>query len=610
VPGDPYQIANAQQLLSIGSDPAMLSKHFVLVADIDLDPNLPGMVFSGPLIAPSPQAPFDGSMDGAGHVIRHLTLVASESKDMALFGQVAAGGVVRNLGLEQVGVACLCDYVAGLVAHNAGDLLRCYVTGSVSGGPDTGGLVADNSGSLFLCTALCDVTGGDTVGGLVAVNTGTLASCHSSGPVTGESCVGGVVGENDGEVTSCYVTGPVVGRSCVGGLIGQTLTFSTAACCYSTGPVSGQTVVGGLIGLDSGAVATCYSTSAVTSLLVPVGGLAAWGGKSATSYFLAQSNIKARKGYGVALTASQMMQQESFTGFDFWGATSDGLDDEWFMPVNAAPILAWQTDLTGLAAIPDVRGLSLQEARRVLNRAGFGAPPQASADYSRSVAKGCVLRTYPSAYAWPGAEVELTLSQGPDVYDWATNPGQGTAASPYEIQSARQLEDLAYRPELWGMCFELTADVNMIGRTYSTALIAPDVDGAKTGFQGIGFTGVFDGQGFKILNLQVVSRTNDYLGLFGFIAKYAIVRRIVLENVLIRGGFGSAASGTGSDYVGSVAGYNEGMISSCSASGYVSGHLAVGQVAGDSPGTMGDCQATEVLVPTRRPPPDWLPEAF
>ena len=41
-PNDPYQIATAEQLTSIGSDPNLLDKHFVLVADIDLDPNLPG----------------------------------------------------------------------------------------------------------------------------------------------------------------------------------------------------------------------------------------------------------------------------------------------------------------------------------------------------------------------------------------------------------------------------------------------------------------------------------------------------------------------------------------------------------------------------------------
>ena len=52
-PNDPYQIATAEQLISIGSDPNLLDKHFILVNDIDLDPNLPGgRVFDRAVIAP------------------------------------------------------------------------------------------------------------------------------------------------------------------------------------------------------------------------------------------------------------------------------------------------------------------------------------------------------------------------------------------------------------------------------------------------------------------------------------------------------------------------------------------------------------------------------
>lgn len=37
-PDDPYQIATASQLLSLGSDPNLRSRHFILVADIDMEP--------------------------------------------------------------------------------------------------------------------------------------------------------------------------------------------------------------------------------------------------------------------------------------------------------------------------------------------------------------------------------------------------------------------------------------------------------------------------------------------------------------------------------------------------------------------------------------------
>jgi len=41
-PNNPYQIATGEQLISIGSDPNLLDRHFVLLDDIDLDPSLPG----------------------------------------------------------------------------------------------------------------------------------------------------------------------------------------------------------------------------------------------------------------------------------------------------------------------------------------------------------------------------------------------------------------------------------------------------------------------------------------------------------------------------------------------------------------------------------------
>jgi len=52
-PNDPYLIYTAEQLVSIGSDPNLLDKHFVLVNDINLDPNLPGgRIFDRAVIAP------------------------------------------------------------------------------------------------------------------------------------------------------------------------------------------------------------------------------------------------------------------------------------------------------------------------------------------------------------------------------------------------------------------------------------------------------------------------------------------------------------------------------------------------------------------------------
>ena len=52
-PEDPYQIATAEDLIALSEETNDYDKHFVLTADIDLDPNLPGRkVFEKAVIAP------------------------------------------------------------------------------------------------------------------------------------------------------------------------------------------------------------------------------------------------------------------------------------------------------------------------------------------------------------------------------------------------------------------------------------------------------------------------------------------------------------------------------------------------------------------------------
>jgi hypothetical protein len=49
---DPYQIATAADLIALGDTPTDYGKHFILTADINLAPNLPGRkVFDNAVIA-------------------------------------------------------------------------------------------------------------------------------------------------------------------------------------------------------------------------------------------------------------------------------------------------------------------------------------------------------------------------------------------------------------------------------------------------------------------------------------------------------------------------------------------------------------------------------
>ncbi len=254
-PNDPYQIATPEQLLAIGSDLNLLDKNFVLVADIDLDPNLPGgRVFTDALIARDTEdnasghsgESFEGVLDGQGYTIANMHIVGVHGYDAGLFGQLS--GLVKELRLSDVVVSgSPCGGIAGL--NLGGMILRCEVGGRLSGDQDVGGLVgASWDGSLVECQARVQVTGGESIGGMVGGGPGgTMVRCRVQAEVYGEKYVGGLVGKSKGPIIECDAKGIVFGISNVGGLVGRssdTLILRSSADC----DVTGQRDVGGLLG--------------------------------------------------------------------------------------------------------------------------------------------------------------------------------------------------------------------------------------------------------------------------------------------------------------------------------------------------------------------------
>ncbi|HNS19660.1 MAG TPA: PASTA domain-containing protein [Sedimentisphaerales bacterium] len=214
-PNDPYQIATAEQLISLGSDPNLFDKHFILIADIDLDPNLPGgRVFDGPVVAGGQEWPdvvdpnFVGTVDGRGFRVRNLTIQARTGGTgaLGLFGRIGKAGRVANLAVENATIR--------------GDVQNAA----------TGALVGINWGVVKACCARGSVTGGDMVGGLCGENCGEIRSCYSEASVSGRRYVGGLVGYDRVPLRGRFA--PVIINS------------------YSSGAVSGQQDVRGLVGTE------------------------------------------------------------------------------------------------------------------------------------------------------------------------------------------------------------------------------------------------------------------------------------------------------------------------------------------------------------------------
>jgi len=290
---DPYQIATAADLLLLGDSPEDYDKHFILTADIDLDPNLPGgKVFDKAVIGS-----FSGTFDGKGHRIVNMTIFSDRS--LGLFGSLRQGAVVLDLGLVGVNVV------------------------------GTGG----------------------SIGGLAGSNHyyGTVLNSYSTGSVSGDRSVGGLVGENRGTVSNSYSTSSVSGDRSVGGLVGSNYYYGTVSNSYSTSSVSGNRSVGGLLGMNDGIVLNSYSTGMVggkgsSFYWEDIGGLVGdnWGNVSNSFWDTSTSGQTTSDG-GTGLTTAQMQDPRTFndTGWDFLGEIENGLHEIWQMPTGGGyPVLS------------------------------------------------------------------------------------------------------------------------------------------------------------------------------------------------------------------------------------------------------------------------------
>ena len=71
---DPYRIATAADLIALGETPEDYDKHFILTADIDLDPNLPGGRLFDRAVVPE----FFGVFDGDDHTVSNLVIMGEK----------------------------------------------------------------------------------------------------------------------------------------------------------------------------------------------------------------------------------------------------------------------------------------------------------------------------------------------------------------------------------------------------------------------------------------------------------------------------------------------------------------------------------------------------
>ena len=165
------------------------------------------------------------------------------------------------------------------------------------------------------------------------------------------------------------------------------------------------------------------------------------------------------------------------------------------------------------------------------------------------------------------------------AYDYGG--GTGTPEAPYKIRDANDLLALATEANDYNDSFVLINDINLANYTFTTAVIAPDTNNSDGEFQGIPFTGIYDGNNHSIINLTIDTNglENDFLGLFGWIDPNGIVKNLGIEgsNVI------------GNSHVGSLAGLNSGGIANCYNIGIVMGYDSTGGLVALNEGNITNC---------------------
>ncbi|PAW76974.1 MAG: hypothetical protein B9S32_12785, partial [Verrucomicrobia bacterium Tous-C9LFEB] len=407
--------------------------------------------------------------------------------------------------------------------------------------------------------------------GLFGANSGILKNIGLvNASVRGGNYTGGLVGSNSGTISVSYVTGTVTGSSNTGGVAGY--NSGTLSQVNSSANVRGANYVGGLVGYNYGSLVAhanifnSYATGNVTG--AAVGGIAGYNyGTISNSY---------------ATGAVSGSNRGGLVGYNEGGTFHDGVVNNSY----------WDVASTGVSIAISIddgnsSGLTGLNASTAYNRASYGnlgTWVNIAGDYYKT--------TNSMWFMIEGSTRPFLISE------WSQN-----------VVNSHQLQLMSYN---LGATYTLAGNINLAEVTASNSMWK-----TTTGFSPIGnyrsndtsteFTGQLYGKGFVINALTINRSSADYVGLIGSGNGGAILNKVALTNVNIRGnnnvgglvGTGTTVTISNSSVTGTVSGtqgynigglvgsYANGEIYGSTASATVSGNYGVGGLVGqNSSGTI------------------------
>ena len=404
------------------------------------------------------------------------------------------------------------------------------------------------------------------MGALVGQTKGRVATSYSTGSVGGDEAVGGLVGHNDGNVAASYSNADVIALAQnAGGLVG--LNRGVIKASYATGTASAASSVGGLVGsaLGQSEIVASYSTGWVASIAIPkgqnVGGLIGSNNNTVTnSYWDTRASGQPTSSGGVGHTSAELYGPTGYSGiYVDWNLDLDGAsggDDVWdFGTPSQYPALKADFDNNG-APTADEFGDQVRSAP--------------SKDYDAD--DDGLIEIYSlaqlNAIRWDldgnGAVANANYADDYAAAFRIPMPNMGclnNRCAGYELKA--------------NLDFDEDGDGDMDEHDYHAAFWnsgdgwEPIGDGSSTTQR---YSAVFEGNGHTITNLLISRADSDNIGLFGYVSDRAVIRKVGLEGVNVRG----------KDQVGALAGRVDGKVSSSYSTGSVAGANDVGGLVGSS----------------------------
>ncbi len=430
----PYELANADDIVCMSKRPQDWDKKFILVANIDMSS----------VLDYSPVSCFTGSLDGQNFTISNFTIDASSDGNnhcLGFLGVLQYGGAVKNVKVENVSITCgtFGRFLGGLCGlNNSEEIYNCHVTASFNTGDSTrsvgglcgynncgpisyssanttfavpmeaqyyGGLCGNNAGLGIVerCKAQINCTqnwGTQAVGGLCGANFGTskISESFSTGTIANDRSgnkVGGLCGLNNGEISNCYSL--------------------VAIDNFSASPISG-----GLCGwLEDGTISDCFSAGAMTGEQLQPNSFCGLIRDADISASFWDNELSPQSAYYVGVegkTTLEMYAKSTFTyaGWDF--TSDDGNPALWQARYKDYPHFIWEGLSTQYVTVPDLERMLKADAITAIVDAGLTVGSITIAENADVPLNSVISQSYPagtSLEVWTA--INLIVTREPEM---------------------------------------------------------------------------------------------------------------------------------------------------------------------------------------------------